>query len=237
MQVVAFYCPQNYLKNQFNYNYNNMSDLYSRIALQKKFQGKELPSEIRRGVNKLTGQNLNNKEARKVLINTMAYKNKRGRERILSHDMKLGYKERGKFEQDTFGVKKLTASELRKQKERQIGQIKRNIHDLAKSANSSDSNDYNELIGQRVGSEGKVRRSFYSAAKKSYSHMTTNSPSYHASSSSGVIRPSLGNRNSSKQLSVDSKANSITGAIKESKNPFSSLNQGGMTRPLGMGGR
>lgn len=209
-----------------------MSDLYSRVAMQKKFQGKELSSVVKKGAGNLAGQRLNNLEARKVLAETLSYKSKDARDRIL-RKMGLDYKDRNKFEQDTFGAKKISTSELRAMEAKRLKQIKYNIAMSVKAADA----DYNNLIGQRVGSGGKTRRSFYTGRQKDYNHMEMSDRSVHRASALGGKDHNISNlgfRNAPKSLATNSNAYGLTGGNSAKKNSTPGIGRGGMIRPVGL---
>jgi len=199
--------------------------------MQKKFQGKELSNVVKKGVGNLIGQKADNLAARKVLAETLSYKSKDARDRIL-RKMGLDYKERNKFEQETFGVKKMSSAELREIKAKQLKKIKYNIA----TSNASEA-DYNNLIGQRVGAEGKVRRSFYAGGQKEHRHMEMSDRSVHRASALGGKDHNISNlsfRNTT-SLSTDSNANKMAGGFGVKNSAAPGMGRGGVIRPIGMG--
>jgi len=196
-----------------------MSDLYTRLAIQKNLQGKELSAAVKKGVGNLAGKKLGNQEAKKVLINTLSYKSKYAREKIL-RKAGMDYKVRDKVEQDLFGKKQLTPSELRMQAQKQKMIIRRNI---AATRMTSDLGEKKTKIGMNyISGSAKNRmttiadRDTHGAAIKNYSSI------------SNMARKNIGS------LSVDSKANKVAGGFGVRNNSAPIIGRGGITRPIGM---
>lgn len=103
-----------------------MTDQFSRTAIQKKLEGREFSGNIKKGISNLAGQKLDNSGIKKEIIKSFSYLSKYARDEKLKK-AGLNYDDRKKFEQDLFGEKKLSASELRKEAEKRKMIIRRNI--------------------------------------------------------------------------------------------------------------
>lgn len=195
-----------------------MSDQYTRLALQKKLQGKELPISIKKGVGNLIGKKVNNQEAKKVLVDTLAYKSKYSREKIF-RKAGFDYKSRDKVEQDLFGDKILSPYELRMQEKKRKMIIKRNIAGSRAVG----------LLGQK----SKTGMNYATNGAKNRMNMMGDSDTHGASIRNFSSINTVARKNID-SLSVDANANKVAGVF-GTKNQIARIGRGGVAKSVGLG--